>query len=306
MMERIRQHLGKLGQVGVGTMIAGGAFWVLQEILPYTGYYISQSLARVLFWVAIVIALVGIVLTIIALVRHERNVSEAEPRIDDLGKVVSRILSKIHQRDLKLRNAARKQYLALFGLEDYKELWHNYAVTQNEEAYESIKKELGRKKLKKDKTKRRKQLDDLQQRVTPIIWQEGWTLEAGIRLASFLEQFPKTQNGRYQGLGKRRESDRKWQGLFRSLNNLRLEHTEVFADKELAQMITEYFDNSKVCANLTMLIEVIEKLVPSDLMSTEYLVSGVEDANVKMGNRMAELLEDISEKIRGSERQLQL
>ena len=62
-------------------------------------------------------------------------------------------------------------------------------------------------------------------------------------------------------------------------------------------MIDEYFDNSKVAVTGKMIIELIETLIPGDLLPTQYLEGGIEDANIKISNRMTKLLEDISKKI---------
>jgi hypothetical protein len=182
-------------------------------------------------------------------------------------------------------------------------LWDTYATAHNQETYQSIKKDLGRKKLRTDKIQRRKQIDNLHERLKPITKQEGWTLEELKKLTSFLEQFPKTQNDTYKGIGKRRETDRRWQSLFLSLNKIRTEHAQIFADEELAQMLGEYFDNSKVAVTVSMFIELLETFVPSELFPTEYLESGIEDSSIKISNRMTELLEDISKKITELEKQ---
>lgn len=223
--------------------------------------------------------------------------------IDNLAKVTTDILNKIHEKDWKLKNPAVKQYLTLFSLKDFRELWDNYATIQNKDAYKSIKKELGGKKLKKDKIQRRSQIDNLQQRLSAIIKPEEWTLKDLTKLTSFLEQFPKTQNNAYQGIGKRRETDKRWQALFLSLNNLKIEHAQVFTDEELNQMLDEYLDTSKVAVTTSMFAELLEKYITIDIMPTEYLVSGIEDASIKIRNRMSELLEDISKKITELERQ---
>lgn len=282
-------------------MVVGIALNIAPAILPYTDYQISQGLARVLFWTSIAALLLGIIFIIIALIRYKQKASQEQSQKGNLGDAVANILNKIHQRDLELQNSAKKQYLALFSLKDFKEVWDNYGITQNEEVYESIKVELGEEKLKEDKIQRRKQFDDLQRRLDPISKPGG--LKESVRLASFLEQFPKTQDDKYQGIGKRRETDKKCQTLFRLLNSLRLEHAQVFADKELAQMIDEYFDYSKVAANVIMWIALNEEFVPSDVVFTDYLVSGIEDSDMKISNRITGLIEDISRKTTELERQ---
>ena len=249
--------------------------------------------------------LLGVGLAIASSLTHrELKKSKEKPQTDNLGWIVVDILKKIHERDLKLKNAAKKQYLTLFNLNDFIELWDNYAITRGGgEIYESIKREFAEKELEKDKIQRRKQIDDLQERLNTIIEPKEWTLEEYIKLASFFENFPKTQNGVYRGIGRRRETDRKWQASFHSLNNLRLEHAQVFVNEELTQMIDEYFDNSKIAVTGRMIIELMETLVPRDVLSTQYLEMGIEDANIKISNRMTKLLEDISKKITEAERQ---
>ena len=306
MRGRIKQRLGTLGQVGVWTVVVGVALNIALEILPYTDYPISQNLARVLFWVSVGILVFGGVIIIIAFSRHSQKESKEKPQTgntDNLERVVVSILNEIHKRDVKLKNAAKKQYLKLFNLKDFTELWDNFAITRSGQTYESIKKEYEEKEVEKDKIQRRKQIDELQQKIDTIIVVQDWTSEDYAKLASFFENFPRTQNGAYLGVGRRREINRKWQSLFHSLNNLRLEHAQVFADKELTQMIEEYFDNSKIIVTLKLIIELIETLIPSDFLPTEFLEGGVEDASIKVSNRMTKLLEDISKRITELERQ---
>ncbi len=62
-----RQRLGKLGQAGVETMLIGIALGSTLEVMPYTGYPISQNLARTLFWISIGMLLFGVALVIIVL-----------------------------------------------------------------------------------------------------------------------------------------------------------------------------------------------------------------------------------------------
>lgn len=301
-LEGIGQRLGKLGRGGVGAVLAGVAMTIVFGILPYTRYSINERLARGLFWGSIGIAIVGVVLTVTAVVRHKRNGSTEELLTGSLGRVVIGILNEIHKRDLRLGDSAKKQYLALFGLKHLRELWANYGVTRNGQTYESIRKELGKKRLKGDSVKRRRQLDDLQRRVEPITSQEGWTLAEYVKLASFLEKFPKTQNSAYQGLGRRREMDKKWRALFVSLEKIRIDNAQTLADKELTRMIDEYLDTSKVTATCRMFVEVGETLIPNELFPTIYLESNVEDMNVKVSNRMTQLLDGICKRIMELER----
>lgn len=241
--------------------------------------------------------LIGLVLTIVIIWQSRRTITPT----DNLAKVVVSILKRIHKRDLKLKNSTKQQYLVLFGLKEFKEFWDNYAVAHSPETYELIKKEKRGEVLSNDMVQRRSQIDDLYVQLKPVAKQGGWTLDEATKLASYLDKYPKIQNKEYRSIGKRRAADRKWQALFLSLGNLKIEHAQVFKDRELNQMLSEYFDNSKVVVTLNMLIEILESFNLSDL-PTAYLESGIDDSTIKIGNHMTNLLGDIHNKIAELER----
>lgn len=222
---------------------------------------------------------------------------QATTSTDNLARVVVSILKGIHKRDIKLINKTKKQYLSLFNIVDYEELWEQHSIAHSPEIYASLKKDLEGKVLSNDTVQRQKQLDDLFKRVGPVVNQEPWTLNSATKLASYLEKYPNTKNKEYKGIGKRRTSDSKWQNLFRSLENLKIEHVQVFNNKELNKMLDEYFDYSKVVVSLHMLIEIHETLNSGNLSPTKYLESGIDDYGTKLTNRMTELLGDIDSKI---------
>ena len=69
-------------------MLIGIALGSTLEVMPYTGYPISQNLARTLFWISIGMLLFGVALVIIALVSNKQKASMVEERIREDIEVI--------------------------------------------------------------------------------------------------------------------------------------------------------------------------------------------------------------------------
>ena len=80
MWGKIKRRLGKWGTAGVGTVIVSIVIGIAPEILPYTGYPISQNAARGLFWASIGAGIFGIALIIYALAWNRQSQTETIAR----------------------------------------------------------------------------------------------------------------------------------------------------------------------------------------------------------------------------------
>ena len=159
-----------------------------------------------------------------------------------------------------------------------------------------VRKDAGKKKLKKDKAKKRRQIDDLFDKVNQMI-QVEWNLEKLLEFSNEMRKLPNEQNSKYEGIKARRGTDKKWNKLFDKLNNLKLQHSDIFADKELGKMVNDYIDYSFGLSSLCLAIDIYNKNVPIELQPTKYIDSGLYHPYVKLSNHMTQLLNIIANKI---------
>jgi uncharacterized membrane protein (DUF485 family) len=246
-----------------------------------------------------------VIIAVVDYVRRQRE-SKEEPQIAKyeinkslvIAKRVDSILEKIEKRDLQLKDAAVKQYKALFSVNDLLALCNSIASTDIEyvEFRKSIEVEDENKELKQDKIERRQQIDNMFERLLPICEKE-WTLERLIANGNKLDIFPKMQNSRYKGVKTRRENDKRWRKLFASLSNVKGEFPDIFIDNELDSMIDEYIDMSFGGSSRCFFAEIATWYIPVEIQPTAFIDAGIYAPYTEIQNQMVKLRLDISNKI---------
>jgi len=260
-------YLGKLGLWGVGTMIAGGGIRAVLEILPYTGYPISQGLARVLFWLSIGIVLSGLVLIIIALVRHEQKEPKEKPQTDKIEKEsLLDTLTAMHRRLIELQKEKAAHTKVSLGKlkkvlptladrmgtvkhEDWPKFEHelklrirracpprpymNFRGRFNFRRWAKLKEEWKEEVYRSALSVATKAKDEL-------LHTKEWTLADGIKVAEWLDGYD-------WGIKKLRDDDARWKALYESIDNYLI-------DGVLRDLIKEHIDLSHVYNNMSLII----------------------------------------------------
>lgn len=255
-------------------------------------FHVNYQPPQFLFWVLLVIA-IGSALYL-SLRSYKSTTDKANKNLVIRERLID-ILGSIEKRDLQLKDVAVRQYKALFSLEDFKAFCKCMTYTKKEhtELLKSVEKEIGRKKLKQDKIKRRRQIDDVSEKLSPIKEME-WTLEKATAYGNELDVFPKMQNSKYKGIKTRREKDKRWEKLFANLSNMKTE----FSNNELDKMINEYVNNSFVSSSICLHVELFNWYIAVDIQPTAYIDTGTYAPYVEIQNHMTRLREGINNKIR--------
>jgi hypothetical protein len=260
----------------------------IAERLPYWAQIVSPIIFGSIF-IASIIFVVKV---------HQLNVLYKTNKGLAVAKHFVCILEKVEKRDLRLKDAAVRQYKTLFSRNDLLALCNSIASTDNEyvEFRKSIESDGESKELRKDTIERRKQIDSAFERMRPI-YEKQWTLQRLVANANKLDRFPKIQNSSYNGIKTRRERDKRWRKLFANLSSVKEEFPEIFIDNELGSMIDDYVDMSFGGASKCLFAELMNWYIPVDCQPTAYIDSGMYAPHTTIQNEMVQLRLDISNKI---------
>jgi hypothetical protein len=271
--------------------------WDLAEKI--SGHPISVHNVGWLFWVTIPIGLVMLGTSVWAIIKTGKSITYETKQYSDISNRLRCILEDLHKRHLQLKDKAVIQYLSLFSLVDLLELCQEIgnSIDGYPSLYADMKKELGRKRLKKDKIKRRHQVNGVFDRLKPLLENEEWRLEKTVALGNELDSFPKIKNRNYEGIKTRREKDKRWKKLSNNLSKLQLDYPDIFTDKELEKKIVDYIDYSFSGSSICLFAELLNKYSSVDIQPSEYIESGVYFPAMTVDNRMTRLLTDIINKV---------
>jgi hypothetical protein len=238
--------------------------------------------------VCVLLIVIGIVLLIRAYRRRDKRTQDS-----DIVEYLKDILAKMHDRTLKLKDEARKQYFALFTPKDFEELLNNItnAMYEDKVLLAKVKKGARRRKLSGDKIRRRQQIDGLSDKLNPI---REMKLDKVVAFGNELDRFPRMQNDKYEGIKTRREKDKQWRTLFENLSATKLG----LSDKDLDKIIDDHIDYSFAVSSVCLMTELFNKYTPVDIQPTEYIASGTYAPYAQMQNRMTQLLEDMANRVR--------
>jgi hypothetical protein len=209
------------------------------------------------------------------------------------------LLTKIHKRSLKLTRKAVKQFIQLFGFQDFWNINNSIMYTMREHLpiIEKTKKDLRGRKLSKNKVKKRKQIDDVFDRISPIL-DTNMDLDSSVRHANCWEDIPRQQNSEYMGILARRKNDSHWNRLFTEINGLKTEYPEIFKEDSLDKLIREYLDADFAGCSLILIVEVFSHFVPIENQPSEYIKSGANNPNVKVETRLNRIIGEIQNRIK--------
>lgn len=249
--------------------------------------------------VCLVLISLGVWLLIRAYRRRDKLTTEVGKTQAYILTKIKSVLTRLHKCDLKLKDKAVKQYVTLFNFNDFRELCNNIATAMREHKalLENVKKDVGRKKLSKDKTKKRQQIDWLFDKLSPMM-EEEWTLKKLVSWGHLLDKLPNIQDAKYKGITTLRAIDRQWNKLFDELSNMKAEYTDIFSDDKLRTMISDYLDYSFGGSSFQLFTDLFNRFVPVEIQPSEFIKSGAYDPRVAIENRMTKLLEDITNRIR--------
>ncbi len=238
------------------------------------------------------------IIFILKFVRRKLKTKPQEKEATDISGLVKDILRKIHNRALKLKDKALKQYVRLFSSDDFRVLLDNITASMREHQASAVtvRKEVKGRKLSKDMVKRRQQVDDLLSRFLPII-EIDWTLDKTVALGHILGKFPCEQNPKYKGIAELRKQDKQWNKLFGQLNKVKLQFPYIFSDKSLDSMINDHIKKSFGASSIQLFVDLFNRFVPTDLTPTEFISSGTYTPEAEIENRMAKLLRKITRRI---------
>jgi hypothetical protein len=262
-------------------------------VLAFAPNIVTPLQSKVLVGIGIGLITLGIVLFIVGIFKTPITAKDS-----NISKYVTDILVKMHKRTLALEKKTVTQYLDLFNVSDFLELWNNpsLAMPEHKTILSNEKRRVRRKKLSRDMAKRHEQIDDVFNHLNPII-EVGWSLEKAVAIGHSLDRLPNEQNTKYKGIIQRREKDRRWNHLFKKLNKTKVAFAYILADKDLEKMINDYIDWSFAGSSLLFLADVFNKFVPVGIQPSVFINSGASSPYVKVEHRMTRLLEDITNKI---------
>ncbi len=222
--------------------------------------------------------------------------AKVEERLN--SKYFTDILVEMHKCTLELKDKALKQYKTLFTSQDFMEFLNMFAsaMPEHQNLLENVKKGTKGKKLGKDIIRQRQQIDNLWDKLSPILKRE-MTLNDILAVGHLLERLPNTQNAKYKGIMALRKKNRRWNKLYGELNHTKIEFADIFANEALEKMVDDYLGYSFGGSSVHLFVELLNWFVPV-LLPSEYIKSGAYDPKVIIENRMTKLLEDITNKIR--------
>lgn len=311
MVGRISRYLGPLGLWGVGTAALGGSAGIALGILPYTGYTVSQSLARALLWLAITAGVFGVALIVIALVKHSQKEAEEKPQIEQLN--LPDTLTAMHRRltELQKEKASRTDIsyaawkkamptladrMGIVRLRD----WRRF----EREVGSRLRRALPRKRFERilDRGKhfvaRAKWKDEAHLTALAVaselkdelVRSADWTFDDAIKASNWLDGYD-------WGVKKLRDDDPQWQGLSQSTSSY-------LENDVLCNTIQRHRDFSLMCNNIRLLTHYSSQYKDDvfSIMLYEALVgSPISPDDVEMA--LSGILSDMEETVtRGSRR----
>lgn len=286
----------------MGAIVLGIVWWLSGELAadvilaPVRGWPMLGWLAQY-GWAIVAMFAVGLLVAIWRETKTAATDTEVRPEVVR----IQNILQKMHKRTLKLKDKAVAQYMKLFTLKDFREFTDtliDMTSRENRELLRDIKKDIGKKRLSKDRVKKRQQVDNLVERLKPI-WDKEWILGDVVAWSNMVDKLPKMQNEHYEGIISRRERDRQWKRLLDQLNNLKLEFADVFADEDLERMIADYLNSSLSYSSVSFMVILHNRFTKTEILPSVYIESGTSAPDTETETRMTKLLKDISNKIAG-------
>jgi hypothetical protein len=269
--------------------------WDLAD--KFSGRTITTHEISWLFWITIPVGIMMIAFAIWTIHKSQSNNTDGDEQ--NLNNRIRYTLQQLNTIDLKFKNKAVQQYTSLFSLKNLLELLDviGNANKEHKELLKNAKKKIGKKKLKKNNIQKRQQIDGLFAMFRQGLDDEKWDFPKIIAFANELDRFPKIQDNRYLGIKARRERSKQWKKQFDILSNIKSEHSNIFADKELEKMVVDYIDYSFVCSSICLLIEIYNTYVPIDIQPTEYIDKDLYSPYVKMQNRITRTLQNILNRV---------
>jgi hypothetical protein len=305
----VKQYLGKLGLAGVGAVLVGGAIRAIEEILPLTGWHITQNQARVLFWLSVGVLVVGVGLVIAALRKHEqieskiRVISKSENLVDILIAMHRRLieLQKEKAAHTKVGLEALKKVLPTLadriGIVTYED-WPEFECELKSKILQAIPPKprmniIGRFRYKRWARLNEEWKDRVYTSTLSVVRKEKdkwlntteWTFEDGIKIAKWVDGYD-------WGIQKLRDNDQQWKPLYESLDTY-------LRDDVLRNLINEHIDLSHIYNNVCLLMHYSGKFKHdvSSLMLYEGLVgSPISPEEVDRG--LSEILRDIEKRLK--------
>ena len=259
-------------------MVVGTAAGITLGILPYTGYTVNQGVARGLFWLSIVAGVVGVVLIIVAALRHRHREPKEERQIEKQGLIDT--LTAMHRRLIELQK--EKAAHTKVSIEVFKKVLPTLADrmgTVKREDWPTFERRIKLKILQSIPPKpymnirgrfNFKKWAKLNEQWKEMVYSSAasvatkakdellktkeWTLADGVKIAELVDGYD-------WGVQKLRDDDLQWKELYESIDNrLRI-------DNILGGLIKEHIDLSRVYNNITLLVHYSEQFKKDDIYS---------------------------------------
>jgi hypothetical protein len=279
---------------GGGMMLISVAYNIINLIYPFTNYnFISQDTARILFWVSIALATLGLAFIIIAIARYYSsnrqgkikssgtyNIDRLPQLLTELDKHVTESKDKAVQynwvkKEPKDLTEATRMIVDAKGIVKYKD-WDKWQK-------ETQKKTIGRRK----RIRGRSEVINIFEEVMSLLLTAEWKKED-------LEIVSNIMDGTDLGIKKFKERNKKYSQTHDAI--FRIE--DVNKDKKLNNLVYKYILCSYTTSNFIDLVESLLKWVGYDYLPPEFVSSGASDPYLTINAVKSDILIQINQRIK--------